>query len=424
MVLIGVDFITQIFTVFAMVSVLIYRDYILFMIFLIATPIFAISFNFFGKKRRKYSQKVQESFSEYTQVVNQILSGFETIKLFSKDLVLSIFNNINHNFFKNQRKNALYDVLYLSSLEVASYVGVAGIILYGGISIINGRITTGDLFSFLSALLILVNSLQVLQRGAMQMKVLSPVVERIKQLLNLERETYGERIFEGLKEKISFENTNLRIEDRMILENINIYIKKGEIIGIVGTTGSGKSSFLKLLYGLYQHYEGKIFIDNIELREINLITYRKKIGVVTQDVFIFNDTIRNNLLIANPDADEEKIKQALIKAKADFVFKLPNGIDTVVGERGSNLSGGERQRIAFARLFLKDPDIIIIDEGTSALDSSTEEALMEEFYKHFKGKTIIMVAHRVSTLKGCDRIINFENGKIVKVYSNEEFFSN
>lgn len=423
MVLIGVDFITQIFTVFAMVSVLIYRDYILFMIFLIATPIFAISFNFFGKKRRKYSQKVQESFSEYTQVVNQILSGFETIKLFSKDLVLSIFNNINHNFFKNQRKNALYDVLYLSSLEVASYVGVAGIILYGGISIINGRITTGDLFSFLSALLILVNSLQVLQRGAMQIKVLSPVVERIKQLLNLERETYGERIFEGLKEKISFENTSLRIEDRMILENINIYIKKGEIIGIVGTTGSGKSSFLKLLYGLYQHYEGKIFIDNIELREINLITYRKKIGVVTQDVFIFNDTIRNNLLIANPDADEEKIKQALIKAKADFVFKLPNGIDTVVGERGSNLSGGERQRIAFARLFLKDPDIIIIDEGTSALDSSTEEALMEEFYKHFKGKTIIMVAHRLSTLKGCDRIINFENGKIVKVYSNEEFFS-
>lgn len=424
MVLIGVDFITQIFTVFAMVSVLIYRDYILFMIFLIATPIFAISFNFFGKKRRKYSQKVQESFSEYTQVVNQILSGFETIKLFSKDLVLSIFNNINHNFFKNQRKNALYDVLYLSSLEVASYVGVAGIILYGGISIINGRITTGDLFSFLSALLILVNSLQVLQRGAMQIKVLSPVVERIKQLLNLERETYGERIFEGLKEKISFENTSLRIEDRMILENINIYIKKGEIIGIVGTTGSGKSSFLKLLYGLYQHYEGKIFIDNIELREINLITYRKKIGVVTQDVFIFNDTIRNNLLIANPDADEEKIKQALTKAKADFVFKLPNGIDTVVGERGSNLSGGERQRIAFARLFLKDPDIIIIDEGTSALDSSTEEALMEEFYKHFKGKTIIMVAHRLSTLKGCDRIINFENGKIVKVYSNEEFFSN
>lgn len=126
---------------------------------------------------------------------------------------------------------------------MASYVGVAGIILYGGISIINGRITTGDLFSFLSALLILVNSLQVLQRGAMQIKVLSPVVERIKQLLNLERETYGERIFEGLKEKISFENTSLRIEDRMILENINIYIKKGEIIGIVGTTGSEKVAF-------------------------------------------------------------------------------------------------------------------------------------------------------------------------------------
>lgn len=417
MVLVGVDFITQIFTVVAMVGVLLYRDYVLFLIFLIATPIFAVSFNYFGKKRRKYSQKVQESFSEYTQVVNQTLSGFETIKLFSRELILSLFSKVNENFFKNQRKNALYDVLYLSSLEVASYVGVAGIILYGGISIIEGRITTGDLFSFLSALLILVNSLQILQRGVMQIKVLSPVVERIQQVLNIEKETSGNLTFERLREKISFENASLKIGDRKILENINIQIKKGEVVGIVGTTGSGKSSFLKLLYGLYQDYDGNIFIDSTELRQLNLSTYRRKIGVVTQDVFIFNDTIRNNLLIANPEADEEKIKQALVKAKADFVFRLPQGLDTVVGERGSSLSGGERQRLAFARLFLRDPDIIIIDEGTSALDSSTEEALMEEFYRHFEGRTIIMVAHRLSTLKRCNRILTFENGKIVRIES-------
>lgn len=422
MILIGIDFITQVFTAFAMVGVLIYRDYRLFLIFLIATPIFALSFSYFGKKRKKYSQKVQESFSDYTQIINQTLSGFEAIKLFSRDMINSIFKNINEHFFKNQKKNALYDVLYLSSLEMASYFGIAGIILYGGVSIVRGEITTGDLFSFLSALLILVNSLQIIQKGVMQIKVLNPIVDRIEEILNIEEESSGKVEFKGLKEKIVFKDVNLYLKEKKILDSITVSINKGEIIGIVGHTGSGKSSFLRLLYGLYQNYDGNIYIDDTELRDLNLESYRLKLGVVSQDVFIFNDSIKNNLLIANPNATLRDIEDALLRAKADFVFKLPSGIETVVGERGSNLSGGERQRIAFARLFLKNPDIVIVDEGTSALDIDTEKSLMEEFYKHFKGKTVIMVAHRISTLRECDRIITFKDGKIVKISLNEEFF--
>ncbi|MEJ5173105.1 MAG: ABC transporter ATP-binding protein [Hydrogenothermaceae bacterium] len=422
MILVGVDFITQLFTVIGMIGVLIYRDYQLFLIFLIATPIFALSFNYFGNKRKKYSQKVQESFAEYTQTVNQTLSGLETIKVFSKKVIESIFEKVNQNLFKNQRKNALYDVLYLSSLEIASYIGVAGIILYGGISIINGRITTGDLFSFLSALLILVNSLQILQRGAIQFKVLTPVVLRIKEILNISTEREEGTEFEEFKEKIEFKDLYLRIGQNKILDNINTVIKKGQKIGVVGHTGSGKSSFIKLIYGLYDNYEGNIYFDKTQLRQINIRTLREKIGVLSQDVFIFNDTVKNNLLIAKPDATDEEITKALIKAKAEFILKLPNGLDTILGERGSSLSGGERQRLALARVYLKDPQIVIIDEGTSALDPKTEEEVINQLYNHFKDRTLIIVAHRISTLKMCDRILTFENGKIIKDQTSREFF--
>lgn len=412
-ILVGVNFITQLFTAVAMVSVLVYRDYRLFLIFLVATPIFVLSFNYFGGKRKKYTQRVQESFGEYTQIVNQTLSGLETIKLFSKENIISLFKRINENFFKNQRKNALYEVLYLSSLEIASYIGIAGIILYGGISIAKGKITTGELFSFLSALLILVNSLQIIQRGIMQTKVLSPVIHRIQSVLNIETEKQEGKPFSGLREKIVFKNVSLLMGGKVILKDINIEIRRGEKIGIVGHTGSGKSSFLKLVYGLYQdEYRGSIEIDGVELKDLNLKSYREKVGVVSQDVFMFNDTVRNNLLIANPKADEEKIKRAILTAKADFVFQLPQGLDTAIGEKGGVLSGGERQRLAFARLYLKDPEIVILDEGTSALDTTTEEEVMREFYKHFKDRTVLIVAHRVSTLRECDRIITFENGRV------------
>lgn len=424
MILIGIDFITQMFVVVAMISVLIYRDFRLFLIFLIATPIFALSFNYFGKKRKKYSQKVQESFGEYTQIINQTLSGLETIKLFSRSILQSIFEKVNTNLYRSQRKNALYDVMYLSSLEVASYLGVSGIILYGGISIIEGRITTGDLFSFLSALLILVNSLQILQRGAIQFKVLSPIVSRINDILTADEEKKEGLDFQGLKNSIVFENVSLNINDKYILKDINTSIKKGEKIGIVGHTGSGKSSFIRLIYGLYTNYSGDIYFDEKELRDIKVDSLRKHIGALSQDVFIFNDTIKNNLLIANPDASDSQIKDAITKSKAEFVFNLPNGLDTYVGERGSSLSGGERQRIALARVYLKNPDIVIIDEGTSALDQETEKDVIDSLYTHFKDRTLIIVAHRLSTLRMCDRIMVFENGKLIKDVPAEDFFNN
>jgi subfamily B ATP-binding cassette protein MsbA len=330
------------------------------------------------------------------------------------------FESINKSVFKNQVKSILNDVFYLSSIEIVSYLTISVIIGFGGYRIIKGDLTTGEFFAFLGALLILVNSSQIMQRGLIQLKIVKPVIDRIQYLLNLPEEKKEGILFNGLKEKIEYKNVSLKIGENQILKDINLKINKGEKVGIVGLTGSGKSTLVKLIPALIKDFEGKLLIDNYDVREYNVSSLRKYIGYVSQEVFIFNDTLRNNLLIAKPDATDEELIHALKKAKADFAFNLENGLDTVLGEKGSRLSGGERQRISIARLFLKNPDIIIIDEGTSALDVETEEYVMEEIKKEFNDKTVVMITHRLKVLDIAEKIVVMENGQIVEQGTKEQ----
>ena len=299
-------------------------------------------------------------------------------------------------------------------------MATAAIILYGGFRIIRGELTTGEFFSFLGGVVILINALQVLQRGAVQIKALDPIVERIRYLLSIPQEEDRGVEFKGLKESIEYKNVNLIIKDIHILRGINLKIFKGEKLGIVGLTGSGKSTMVKILPAIVKNYTGEVLLDGVELRNFSVSSLRKKIGMVSQDVFIFNDTVRNNLLIANPEASEEEIIEALKKAKAEFVFKLENGLDTVLGEKGSRLSGGERQRLSIARIFLKKPDILIIDEGTSALDVQTEEEVIKNIFNEFKDNTILMITHRLKILEKTERIIVVDKGRIVEEGTEEE----
>lgn len=416
----GTNIVTEVFVITGIIFILIYRDWKLFLIFLFAVPLLALALNYFGEKRKKYSQKLQESMADYTQILNQVITGFELIKLFNKGIFQKIFSKINNQLYKRQKKNTFYETVYLGSVELIAYTATAGIIFYGGYRIIKGELTAGDFFSFLGGVLILVNSLQTLQRGAVQLKALSPVVSRIQLLLNLPEEKEEGIEFKGLKDKIEYKDVSLKIGENLILKNINLTIKKGEKVGIVGLTGSGKSTLVKLIPALIKDFDGKLLIDRYDVRQYNVSSLRKHIGMISQDVFIFNDTLRNNLLIAKPDATDEELIEALKKAKADFVFKLEKGLDTVLGERGSRLSGGERQRISIARLFLKNPDIIIIDEGTSALDVETEEYVMEEIRKEFSDRTIIMITHRLKILDIAEKVVVMENGRIIEEGTKEQ----
>ena len=421
---IGTNVITETFTVIGIVVVLIYRDWKLFLIFVFSVPFLAIAINYFGEKRKKYSKKLQESLSEYTQHLNQILSGFEVVKLFSKKIFYNIFKNINENLYQKEKKNTLYETLYLSSVEIIAYTATAGIIFYGGVRIIKGEITPGDFFSFLGGVLILVNSLQILQRGVVNLKGLSPVVDRIEFILNMEEEEDEGLEFNGLKESINYREVSLQIGNNKILDKVNLEIKKGEKVAILGLTGSGKSTLVKILPALVKNYTGQVLIDGVEIKNYSVSSLRKHIGMVSQDVFIFNDTLRNNLLIAKPDATDEELIEALKKSRADFVFKWEEGLDTVLGERGSRLSGGERQRIAIARIFLKNPDILIIDEGTSALDVETERYVIDEIKRHFFNKTLLMITHRLQILDIAEKIVVMENGRIIEKGKKEELLKN
>ena len=364
---------------------------------------------------------LQEGKGEYTQMLNQTITGIEVVKLFNKEIFQKLFKKLTKELFRREKKNVFYETFYLSSVEIIAYLATAGIIYYGGYRIIKGEITAGDFFSFLGGVLILVNSMQILQRGAVQLKALSPIVDRIQFLLNIPQEKDEGIEFTGLKEKILYENVRLKLGENEILKGINLEIKKGQKVGIVGLTGSGKSTIVKILPAIIKNYEGNVFVDNHELKEYSISSLRKRIGMISQDVFIFNDTLRNNLLIAKPDATDEELIEALKKAKADFVFeKLENGLDTPLGEKGSRLSGGERQRISIARIFLKKPDIVIIDEGTSALDVETEEFITEQLNREFKEKTMIMITHRLKTLSIVDKIVVVDNGKIVEEGSEDE----
>ena len=416
----GTNVITETLTVFGIVLVLIYRDWKMFLIFLFAVPFLSLALGYFGEKRKKYSKKLQESLSKYTQHLNQILSGFEIVKLFDKKIFFNLFKKLNEELYTRERKNRFYETLYLSSVEIIAYTATAGIIFYGGYRIIKGEITAGDFFSFLGGVLILVNSLQILQRGIVNLKGLSPVVERLKFVLELPEEKDTGEEFKALKESILYKDVSLKIGENWILKDINLEIKKGEKVSIVGLTGSGKSTLVKILPALIKNYQGEVLIDGKELRNYKVSSLRKHIGMISQEVFIFNDTLRNNLLIAKPDATDEELIEALKKAKADFVFRLEKGLDTVLGEKGSRLSGGERQRIAIARIFLKNPDILIIDEGTSALDVETEEYVMEEIKEHFKEKTIIMITHRLQIVDIASKIVVMERGRIVEEGTKEK----
>jgi len=214
--------------------------------------------------------------------------------------------------------------------------------------------------------------------------------------------------------KIELKNVSFSYEENKdILKDINLIIKKGEKVGIVGESGSGKSTLVDLIIGLYKPKKGKIFIDNVELNEKNLKSWRKKIGYIPQNIYLFDGTVAENVAFGE-DFDENRVKEVLKLANIlDFLEKNHQGIYTRVGENGVKLSGGQKQRVAIARALYNNPEILVLDEATSALDNETEKKIMDEIYKIGKNKTMIIIAHRISTLDRCDRIIKLENGKIV-----------
>ncbi len=407
----------------ALFIVLIYRDFLLTLILFVALPVLAYMVKYFGKKKGKHTKLAQEKSAEVMQVLSQAIHGSESIRVFSfQERLIRDFKEFNRQVKRYSLKMIAYMLGNTALNYIFGYTVVAGVFLYGGIRIIKGDLTPGDFISYLTALFMIQVPIMNTQKAFMNIKSSHPLINRINFILELEEEKGGSKPFRGFKEIIEFKNVSVSVNGKTLIRDINLEIKKGEIIGIVGHTGSGKSTLVKLLPRLI-NFDGLIKFDEEDIREFDLKSLREGIAFASQDIFLFNDTIKNNLLAGNPKATEKEIYRALELSLCDFVFRLKDGINTVIGEKGLMLSGGERQRLAVARLFLRDPEIIILDEITSALDGSTEEKLLNNIFSFFKGKTILIVAHRMSNIKYCDRIIVMKNGYIKEMGTLEELKS-
>jgi len=387
---------------------------------LVSFPIIKI-----GKRLKKLSKIKQERFADINTQVFETISGIRIVKAFCReDYEIERFNRNNYNFYKIIMKT-IKRTLILSPLT--EFIGgVAGIIIFVllGKDVIAGRISFGIFGLFLGALLSLIRPFKKLSQANAIFQQALGVSERIEEVLAL-RPTVVElpQAIElpPIKNGIVFEHVYFSYDSQEVLKDINLKVKAGEKIAIVGVSGAGKSTLLDLILRFYDPQKGRILIDNYDIREVTLSSLRRQIGIVTQETVLFNDTVRANIAYGKPDATIEEIEEAALKANAyDFIKKLPLGFDTVIGERGATLSGGEKQRIAIARAILKNPPLLLLDEATSQLDSESERIVQEALEKLMFGRTVIIVAHRLSTVRDCQRIVVLDKGRIVEEGSHKE----
>jgi ATP-binding cassette subfamily B protein len=321
--------------------------------------------------------------------------------------------------------------LFISMTSLATLVTAAAglaILWYGGHRVMAGALSIGQLLFFYSLLGIMLEPLERLASVNLKLQEALVAIDRLYQIMDLELEAKGEtkRIpFRGVGTAVEFQAASFGYGSRgNVLEQVDLRIPAGSTVAIVGESGSGKSTLLKLLLGFYTPTEGRVVVDGVDLRDIDLESLRRGVGVVSQDPFIFNGTVRDNIALGIPRATLEEVMQAAREAGlAEVITRLPDRYETVIGERGTNLSGGQRQRLAIARALLRNPDILIFDEATSHLDTATERAIQDSLRKRLAGKTVVLVAHRLSTIKGADLICVLRRGRIVEQGSHAQLMA-
>jgi ATP-binding cassette subfamily B protein len=322
-------------------------------------------------------------------------------------------------------------MLSISMTSLATLVTAAAglaILWYGGHRVMAGALSVGQLLFFYSLLGIMLEPLERLASVNLKIQEALVAIDRLYQVMDLELEPKGDgkRIpFRGVGKAVELQGASFGYGSRgNVLEQIDLRIPAGHTVAIVGESGSGKSTLLKLLLGFYTPTEGQVAIDGVDLRDIDLESLRRGVGVVSQEPFIFNGTIRDNIALGTPEATLEGVMEAAREAGLEeFITRLPERYETVIGERGSNLSGGQRQRLAIARALLRNPDILIFDEATSHLDTATERAIQESLRNRLAGKTVVLVAHRLSTIRGADLICVLRRGRIVEQGSHAQLMA-
>lgn len=406
---------------------MLWMDIPLTIVSLLMFPLYAFSVKYFFGHLRKLTRERSQKLAELQGYLHERIQGMPVIKSFAiEEYEQGNFNRKNRNFLKKALDHTSWNAKAFAVVNTITDIAPLLIIAYSGYQVIVGNLSLGTMVAFIAYIDRLYNPLRRLVNSSTTLTQAIASMDRVFEFMDEKYDIKDSENAIELKKAeghIQFENVSFKysVKENDVLKNINLDVKKGETIALVGMSGGGKSSLVSLIPRFYDVTEGRILLDGKDIRNYKVQSLRNQIGMVFQDHILFSESVKTNILLGRPDATDEEVIEAAKAANAhEFIMNLPQGYDTQVGERGVKLSGGQKQRIGIARVFLKNPPIIILDEATSALDLESEHYIQEALEKLAKDRTTFIVAHRLSTITHADRIILIEHGRIVESGTHEE----
>lgn len=408
-----------------LMGMMFYTDWRLSLVSLATFPLMLLSTYVFKEKMKNAFTEVRNAVASFNTFVQEHITGMSVVQIFgSETRELRKFKDINKEHLRANLKTVLYFSIYFPVAEVISALATGLVVWYGAAEVLHDEVTFGTLVAFIMYISLFFRPVRMLadRFNTLQMGVVSS--DRIFKLLDNDEylQGSGQKTLGDLTGEVAFDHVWFGYEqDRYVLKDIHFTVKPGETVAFVGATGAGKSSIINLLNRFYEIQQGHILVDGTDIREYRLDDLRAHIGIVLQDVFLFSDSIEYNISLGNPDISREQIlRTAEMVGAREFIEKLPGGLDYNVMERGATLSVGQRQLISFVRALVYDPRVIVLDEATSSVDSETEELIQQAIEKAMKGRTAIIIAHRLATIQKADKIIVLDKGEIKEIGTHEE----
>jgi subfamily B ATP-binding cassette protein MsbA len=408
-----------------LIAVAFVMDWTLALIAFVAFPVTVLPILRLSRRLRRVTRKGQVTLGNLATLLQETIQGNRVVKAFGmEDYEIRRFDAESERLVKLYMKAARIKAFTTPMMEVLASFGIAGVVWYGGSSVMAGGRTPGSFMAFLTAMLLLYDPFKGLTKTNNVVQQGLAAASRIFEMLD-EPTDVVERpeaaVLEAFRDGIRFEDVTFRYDAEPVLREINLEIRRGEAVALVGRSGSGKSTLADLIPRFYDVTGGRITVDGRDVRDLTLASLRAEIAIVTQFTFLFNDSVRNNIAYGDVGTSMERIEAAARAANAhDFIRELPRGYDTVIGELGVKLSGGQRQRLAIARALLKNVPILILDEATSALDNESERLVQEAIERLMAGRTTLVIAHRLSTIRNADRIAVLDCGRIIEEGTHAE----